>query len=352
MKIGVMTVHDAANFGAFLQAYAMKKTLEGMGHEVYFIQSNSEKYIRNLYYKYPATRRSLQHPIEEFQKYLYGKEKWKRFQEARKDFKVVPLSDVKKLDQIVIGSDEMWNIKEPIFRNPLYFGKGMPSAFTYGISMGRADYADFQKSTEIYNAIKELKNILVRDKKTQKIVTKITGTVPDMVSDPTFLYPAEKMRQPLRDDYCNAHRCLLVYTYPFTMDDKIKNYIIKFARKNNLKIVSAGFYFAWCDYCINCNPMEFVDLLNKVEYVVTTTFHGTIFSFLEHTKFVAVPFSQKVVDVLQKVGLSHQIVENESSYNTFCNKLLNFSADYQKVDTNVYEWGRKSKALLEKSLNM
>ena len=37
MKIGVLTYHRAENYGALLQAYATKTYLQGLGHEVSFV---------------------------------------------------------------------------------------------------------------------------------------------------------------------------------------------------------------------------------------------------------------------------------------------------------------------------
>src|SRR5690606_18538771 len=37
MKIGVLTFHNVPNFGAFLQAYALKRVVESFGHEVQII---------------------------------------------------------------------------------------------------------------------------------------------------------------------------------------------------------------------------------------------------------------------------------------------------------------------------
>lgn len=37
MKIGIVTMHDALNAGAILQAYALQTCLEGMGHQIEFI---------------------------------------------------------------------------------------------------------------------------------------------------------------------------------------------------------------------------------------------------------------------------------------------------------------------------
>ena len=37
MKIGILTFHDAANYGALLQAYALQKTLADIGCESEFV---------------------------------------------------------------------------------------------------------------------------------------------------------------------------------------------------------------------------------------------------------------------------------------------------------------------------
>ena len=37
MKIGIVTVEKSANVGSYLQAYALKETLEALGHKIFFI---------------------------------------------------------------------------------------------------------------------------------------------------------------------------------------------------------------------------------------------------------------------------------------------------------------------------
>ena len=63
MKIGVLTVYNVSNFGSFLQAYALKRWLENRGHEVYHIKVKTDREVQRGFYKYPATRRSLTHPV-------------------------------------------------------------------------------------------------------------------------------------------------------------------------------------------------------------------------------------------------------------------------------------------------
>ena len=42
MKIGIVTIYNGNNFGAYLQAYALKKYLEKQGNSVYHIKINKE----------------------------------------------------------------------------------------------------------------------------------------------------------------------------------------------------------------------------------------------------------------------------------------------------------------------
>ena len=37
MRIGILTLHDSPNYGAVLQAYAMRAYLVGLGHEAFVI---------------------------------------------------------------------------------------------------------------------------------------------------------------------------------------------------------------------------------------------------------------------------------------------------------------------------
>ena len=64
MRIGILTVYDSANFGSYLQAYALKKVLENLGHKVKFIKFRNEKQLKEVFFG------SIVHP-KYFLKKLY-----------------------------------------------------------------------------------------------------------------------------------------------------------------------------------------------------------------------------------------------------------------------------------------
>lgn len=346
MKIGVLTVYSVSNFGSFLQAYALKQYLESMGHEVYHIKIYSDQEVRKRFYKYPVTRRSLKYPLEEFNKYRFGKIKYQKFQADLVMLQERERDDISDFDLVMIGSDELWNISEEEFRNPLYFGSGIDHAVTYGISTGRAKMEDFEQYPEFQELIRKIEYITVRDVQSEKLIKSITGKKAPMVCDPTFLIPAANMYRECQDPFLDKNRYILLYTYYFTYPDWLKHYLIRYAREHHLKLVSAGFYFSWCDHCVNCSPMEFSDVIRKSVCLVTTTFHGSVFAVLNHKKMVAVPFSPKVNDLLNKTGLSEMILDGQVSYKKFCSKMNLPEADYCKTDRKISRMKADSEAIL------
>lgn len=333
MKIGVVTVPDSSNFGAYLQAYAMKSVLEGMGHEVYFIRTRNKQYVIGLFYSPRLFVSSLfKPPIIGLKRYWWGIRKYKYFCKAWERFKMLDHFHDIELDLIILGSDEIWNVTTTAFRQEIFYGIGMKNVITYAVSMGKAGKQDIERYPNIFHAIKDIDNILVRDVATQAIVRDIKGKEPGMVCDPTILADKSVFDRVCNNPYLTQNRYLLVYSYG--LDEIIKRHINTFAHKHGLKIVSVCFYFEWCEYNVMCDPLEFSQVVKDAEYVITTTFHGSIFSFLNKRKFISIPSGQKVIDILQKVGLEERIVEGNCSYEQFERTLVG-EIDYTIVDEKI-----------------
>ena len=55
MKIGIMSMQRIHNYGSFLQAYGLKKTIESLEHDVCFVDYQFEKKQNNCaFYTYNA----------------------------------------------------------------------------------------------------------------------------------------------------------------------------------------------------------------------------------------------------------------------------------------------------------
>lgn len=351
MKIGIVTVYDSANFGSYLQSYALHLVLSEMGHEVYFISNPTpDKPYKRNFYKYPVNRNSLRHPISVWREYLAGREKCRIFSSELKRFNVLDFSQADQMDKIILGSDEIWNVTMPYFTNPFFYGEGMRNVYTYAVSMGKATADDYAAYPGLRENMSRIAHLLVRDQHTADVVKEMTGHDSTVVCDPTFLVDVEKFHKELNDDYLKNNRYLLIYSYPGYITDEFKNNVISFARENNLKIVSACFYLDWCDYVINCSQLEFCEVLKLADYVVTTTFHGSIFSILNHKRFLSMPSGIKVTDIVTKLGLSHALIDSSCDSETFKRKLSEDEYDYESVEQRIMAMRKQGLEELSKIL--
>lgn len=349
MKIGVVTVYDSANFGSYLQSYAMKLVLTQMGHDVYFISNPTpDKPYKRNFYKYPVNRMSLRHPVSVWREYLAGRKRYKIFSNELKRFQVLDFSQADQMDKIILGSDEIWNVTMSCFTNPFFYGEGMGHVYTYAVSMGKATADDYSQYPELRENIERIENLLVRDQHTADVVKEMTGRDSLVVCDPTFLVDVEKFHHSLNDEYLKNNRYILIYSYPGYITDQFIKNMMTFAKENNLKVVSTCFYLDWCDYVSNCSQLEFCEVLRLADYVVTTTFHGSIFSILNHKRFLSMPSGIKVSDIVTKLGLSHALIESDCDYETFRSKLSQAEYDYESVDKKIMSMRRHGlKALKE-----
>lgn len=334
MNIGIITVYNSSNCGSYLQAFGMKKFLESHGHNVSFVRTRDSDYVKNLFYNNSLFVRSIiKYPVIGVQRYLFYKKKYQIFkEESEKTFDVVSVNDLKKFDIIVLGSDEIWNVRTKVFQNELFYGMGNTNVIAYAVSAGRSEYNDYQENTK--SLIKKIKAIMPRDINTKEIVEKITGKEVSCVCDPTMLIDVSIYETEL-PEVLNKHKYLLIYAYEVSAD--LRKNIKRYAKKHNLKIVSAGFYCIWADYNINCKSIELYTMAKNAEAVVTTTFHGTIFSILSRNRFVSIPGQSinKVGDLLNRFGLQEHILSETESYEKFENiisKSINYEDVFAKID--------------------
>lgn len=351
MKIAVVTVHDSANFGSFLQAYALNEVLKSMGHKVYFLQTRDKNYVRKLYYDFTIDREAVLHPFRFLKRNWFGIKKYRLFLKEQQCFLEAEEYEALNPDMVILGSDEIWNIKTPVFTNSIFYGAGMQNVIAYAVSVGLAEEEDFAHNSFLSNAIKKIPVIFARDDKTARCVAKITGELPDVVCDPTFLLDIEQYSRPYHNQYLQEHEYLLVYTY--APDQKTQKILREFAKKYRLKLVSVCFYYDWCDYNIICSPLEFCQIIKGARYVITTTFHGTIFSILNQKRFVSVPLSQKTIDVIWRVGLENKIIQfDDLNLQILEEKLFRNDYRYHEVNKKIEQMRSHSFNLLKKNIEV
>lgn len=329
MKIGIVTVQDSNNFGSFLQAYALQTVLQNMGHEVVFIRSRSKEYIKRIFYRVRPGKRELLHLVQFMRENWQGWKKYRKFQTEQECFHTVDNYQEELLDLVILGSDEIWNVQNSVFRQPIFYGDGMSPVMAYAVSIGTASLKEMRCIPEIW--FQNIFPILARDVHTSKFLSTLQIESP-VVCDPTFLVDKCVFHRNYQSSLLNGQPFLLVYSYGLEPD--IVEALRAFAKVKNLKIYSACFYFAWCDGIFDCTALDFCAVIEKASYVFTSTYHGTIFSILNHKQFVSLPQSRKTSDLLATLKLSERLLDSEISVSLLKNKFEQ-SIDYQAVDEKI-----------------
>ena len=359
MKVGIVTVHDSSNLGSFLQALGMQELVIQNGDEPVFLRTRSRFTTLCLYLGYnnaPSVRsvksflrfcagsiKSLEHAKEKYKKYVTYKKDWSHFGEIVS----VRRSQHKQLDVLLLGSDEIWNTRRPAFQNPFLYGIGILAKRKYGyaVSVGNMDLNGFDQYPDLIEGLKKLDGILVRDKYTAEVLKGYGVQTVARICDPTLQVDIRKYMKKMED--VKIPKCDYIAVYSYIIDDETRELIRKIANKYHLKTVAVSLPQVWCDEYLNCSPLEFGAILSGARYVYTSTFHGTIFSALYHTQFVVKPSSQKVIDVLEILGLSDLSLPEECTEAEF-EKILFQKHDYQMVEERILQLRKESQNFYQK----
>lgn len=330
MKIGIVTVYDAVdNLGSYLQSYALKLALEDLNHEVFFIENKSQSYMIKKCIGGIRPIRSYHLRILKAYRLFKG---WKRFN-------IIKKVEYKNLDLIIYGSDEIWNMDNPYFKDEFFFGTDIKDVrkMAYATSIGEMNESELYKNKDIIEGIFDFEKILVRDDRTKQAIGNLVKKDLDLVCDPTLLVDNERLQESIKipsDDY------ILVYTYG--VDKNIEDIVQRFARERNLKIVSPCFWHPWCDITIQCDPLQMSTLMKHAKYVFTTTFHGAIFSMINHKNLCILPIRHKVAYVVKQLGLDSRLVSKDVTYDEFVRVISN--------EFPVEDFEKKLADLREKSM--
>jgi len=336
MKVGILTFHHGYNFGGFLQVYSLFKFIESLGHEVKIIN-----YINPIHKK--EKLRSVYWSKSIFN--IYSNYKKKNIFNAAHSLLplTIEVNDIKNLNEsfdfVYLGSDEIWNFKNPMFGKDLtYFGKDIKSTkiASYGASFGTRS-KEKKLDKDIVEQLKKIDFISVRDLNSFEIVNSI-GCKSEIVLDPTFLINPNIYSNNIKmdGDY--------IIFYGFVIDDNaIKNLKI-FAKNNNLKILSLGYKNKWCDTNIlDISPFQWSEYIKRARYVITSMFHGLVYSLIHKKQFVFImnDYRKYKVDYLVKNLVLHRSIYRVGE-GSIVKKLLNHNI-YNEIDPNLMKMMEKSK---------
>ncbi len=345
LKLCIVTIYNGNNYGAALQAVSLWKYLEGQGHEVVFLNNHARDLTALMQKKIQRKRE-----IHQRRGYLFQYRKRNYFRKLRNLFPQCEAEDLSSFDVAVLGSDEIWNIKEPGENTvPWFFGKDLPVShiISYAPSVSQSEPEDFENFDSYVEAMKKIEAVSVRDSHSEEVLKQVLpGKQIAKVSDPTLLHGREFYENMMEPCWISG-KYILIYSYRLQTNPKVRKDIEEYASQHGLKTVSILEFLGWCDKSLVPSLGQMLTLFDNAEIVVTDTFHGCLLSMIFQKEFVVMSGKKnKVSDLLEEFSLTERLWNKER----MMEEMMKKPVDYEKVNRIMDEKRTASEEYLRAAL--
>lgn len=364
MKIDIVTLHRAQNYGSVLQAFALQKQIEKLGHQAYILDYYPERYTNKGLLKRLKNKSSrFNNPLVlliaklliypsylkkgiQFNKFMHylnlekpsfatNEEGMGRFTDA---------------DAYCAGSDQIWNshwnegVEKALFLDFVPKGK---LCLSYAASIGLSNIPA-NEIDETKLLLDKFEFLSLREDKGVELVRELGRTDAVQCLDPTLLMSKEEWSLYADDSYKGKE---YVLTYNLHHDPEIDKCAKAIASKYHLQIRNIS--YNWHDIVRHghldwCPTVEgFLGLIKNAKYVVADSFHATAFSIIFEKPFVVITpevASSRLSSLLKMLGLDDHNINKFTSL-----KVIEQPIDYIRVKSIIATKQRESISFLNKA---
>ena len=319
MRIGILTLPLEVNYGANLQAFALQKTLLKMGFEVITIDRHNRR-------RYPSTGIHIAGFIKrQFEYYFMGKDvctKWNPFI-SDEEYAILSSNTQKFIDRNIrltrrVYSDELEEIdKEYNFdtyivgSDQVWLDEYCPNSFldfvhrpnikkiVYAASCNEknAFFGNLKKLKQCQRLVKYFSGISVREEYLVQICQEKMGINSDFVLDPTLLLTPQEyldVIDPLEKEDP------IIFSYILDDSPQKRMLISSISKDLRLPVVEGNILGKVDGHVRKINPYPSIDdwlnNLYRSKFVITDSFHGTVFSILFNKPFVVIGNEQRGIN--------------------------------------------------------
>lgn len=307
----ILTLSGYYNYGNIIQRYALQEFLRKHGHQfVSYWQQQTEGGMRGT----------------EFDRFRHTA----KFVKKRILLKKFDVHD--NFPTYIVGSDQVWrNWEYDDEKEELgyYFFNFIKNSHTkliaYAVSFGKDATREAFISPQFIEyakpLIKRIDYVSMRESTGVALVQKTWGIKAEQVVDPTMLltvndYNTLINRSPRKLDETEG-----VFSYMLAMNDE-KEVLIK-KIKNTTKMPVYTIH----PYAVDVLPAveQWLQGFRNASFVITDSFHGTVFSIINNTSFVVIENTtgglSRLVSLLKRLGLEGRIIKEEEISNFELSKL-------------------------------
>lgn len=360
MRIGILTVPFNNNYGGYLQSFALILTLKKLGHSPTIIMRRHLKHDISFYEKAKFFLRGIVktiitlqiHPcfysventfihkgkemhrfvnkyIQPQSKYIYTTSELKRYCKNR-------------FDAYIVGSDQVWRAKyvPGIIGNMfLDFTEGWDvKRIAYAASFGtnEPEYSENEKK-ECGKLLEKFDAVSFRERSGLKVIDYFGWFIhnPQVVLDPTLLLSKEDYNKylPMKNEQVEGK------IFCYVLDKNIDS-------RQLINSVQSELNKSLCEIsniqngdCILPSIEFWLTAIRDADFIVTDSFHGTVFSVIFEKAFAVIPNFSRGVErfqsLLEPLGLEEHIINDNTNIERLFN--TNWISVREKIRSQVAE---------------
>lgn len=329
MRVGIITLSLENNYGGILQNFALQKVLKDMGHtpmtcrwpgytNLGFIKAALFSILKGCR-NFPTTPWTYNRARKGLEDFIKQNIDYRFYRDPNKFLRWF------KPQAMIVGSDQVWR---PKYNSHLYSAyldfvkdksvKRIAYAASFGV--GEWEYTKEQE-TICRELIGQFDAVSVREQSGVELCEEYWGVSAQCALDPTLLLDRE-----VYEDLCASipkdEESILVYMVDFS--DAIKQRAEKLSQSTGLpiKIIEAD-----KGVTQNDSVAKWLAAFRDAKYVITDSFHGTVFSIIFEKNFWAIANIKRGVsrfdNLLGLFGLQERLILSNS---------INDFTTYQPVD--------------------
>ncbi|MDD4320858.1 MAG: polysaccharide pyruvyl transferase family protein [Acidaminococcaceae bacterium] len=322
IKIGILTFHDADNYGAVLQAYALKETIKKIEEDVEILNYKRQVSSRNIILLIKSILSTLMYlyPPRSIRKIKFTKFRNKYMDISKDTF--FNSAEIKGKDIYVVGSDQVWNSEITNYDEAYFlkFCRGHEKKIAYAASIGK-DILKHEEKKFLKNNVSNIDYISVREDSAVKIIRDFIEKKVTHVLDPTLLADRDIWDRLICE---NKNRSNYLLVYRLTDNEEVLRVAELIAKKLKLKVLYID-NLALSKNCLirkrrykfrdikGVGPIDFITLFKNASFVVTNSFHGTAFSIVFNKDFITIPHETRgtrMISLLKLLKLDHRLITN------------------------------------------
>lgn len=355
MKIAILTQPLTNNYGGILQNFALQEVLRRKGHDVVTLNvcRPMTRLKINFHWFLSIAKRSvlkyiLHDPqiifVNAYKQTNFGNTPQRLQQRFLDEYIKVDMAGPETLTEVndkyeayIVGSDQVWR---PCFSTglPNYYldfvkntaAKRVAYAASFGVDHWETDATT---TAEVALLAQKFNGVSVREQSGIKLCKEHLGVDAVHVLDPTMLLSADDYRKVHRQHPTQSKEKQYIATYVLDRDPKVQSVIQSVAQQLGLPVKQLGTYSKDGFDSIE----SWLEGIDEAAYVITDSFHGSVFSLIFGKQFVAL--GNKSRGMTRFEGLFSQFDINDRLVSTYDEVMvsLQHKIDYGKVHSIMAE---------------